>query len=90
MRIEIHPADPAAAVALRTGEMSSSTEPMSKLSTTSMELPELLAPVDGVLTSLTGFIRTVSANILHTCLEFLLSSVLGWLLASGAEATGVD
>ena len=55
-----------------------------------VELPEGLAPVDSVLTSLTGFIRAVSAHILHTCLEFLLSSVLGWLLTFGAEATGVD
>ena len=64
--------------------------PMSKPSTMPVELPEGLAPVDSVLTSLTGFIRAVSAHILHTCLEFLLSSVLGWLLTFGAETTGVD
>ena len=36
--------------------MSSSTVPMSKPSTTSMEMPEGLALGHGVLTSLTGFI----------------------------------
>lgn len=70
--------------------MSSSTVPMNKPSTMPMELPEGLAPEDSILTSLMGFIRAVSAHILHTCLEFLLSSVLGWLLTFGAEATGVD